>query len=41
MLPSNALERALKREKPRRIEVEVLLDPPTGPTLDAAVTIRR
>ena len=41
MFPSNALERALKREKPRRIEVEVLLDPPTGPTLDAAVTIRR
>ena len=39
--PSDQLERALKREKPRRIELEVLLDPPAGPTLEQSVTIRR
>ena len=39
--PSNQLERALKREKPRRIELEALLDPSAGPTLEQSVTIRR
>ena len=41
MFPSAELERALKREKPDRFTLEVLLAPPVGATLATTVTIRR
>ena len=41
MFPSAELERALKREKPDRFQLEVLLAPPVGATLQTTVTIRR
>ena len=41
MFPSDELERALKREKPDRFQLEVLLAPPVGATLQTTVTIRR